>query len=182
MVLGKAGVVACVVASACWTSPVVEAPQVARTKRTPAKTHVRCEQVSREASLPPAEGGYRRLDPVGRDSLRAAIRAAIRGRYVEVRGIAFKALAAAVHDTREDLVACIEAGRPVQTTLHLMIDGERNTGALVASVSAADLPPSAERCIADVLQPIELPPSDGPGYLDIRISTEDPCAGTYTEP
>lgn len=142
MVLGKAGVVACVVASACWTSPVVEAPQVARTKRTPAKTHVRCEQVSREASLPPAEGGYRRLDPVGRDSLRAAIRAAIRGRYV---------------------------------------DGERNTGALVASASAAELPPSAERCIADVLQAIELPPSDGPGYLDIRISTEDPCVGTYTE-
>jgi hypothetical protein len=169
---------------ACWTGTVPEPEHVEPARRAHVEAHHRCERASPEATMAPADGGYRRLDSIARDSLRAAIHVAVRNaktRSVKVGGLAFKAVAAAVHDLRDELVACIQAAAPdvpdQRATLHMMIDGERTTGALVASLSAHDVPAAAERCIADIMQAIELPPSDGPGYIDIVISAEDPCVG-----
>ncbi|HEX5063696.1 MAG TPA: hypothetical protein VFV99_30165 [Kofleriaceae bacterium] len=127
-------------------------------------------------------------------SLRTAIDDADRqnrGRTRRIGGLAFNALQAAIHDLRDELVACAKAADPSvrasRYRMHVVIDGHISVGAVVEDVSVKrlvtsgpDQPPtevatSAQACIERLLMSIELPRSDGPGDFETVLETDRRC-------
>lgn len=141
--------------------------------QTPARVEVTSSlscPPSPQASEPPSEGGYRGLSSdVARESLRGAITDAGRTHTSRrIGGPAIVAINAAVHDLHDELRRC---GGPNQYKLSLVVNGDVAVGALVPT----EIPPAAERCIANILTDIELPPTDGPMKFDTIVSFDDRC-------
>jgi hypothetical protein len=133
--------------------------------------------VSAEASLSPADGGYRRLpDQVARQKLTNSISAALSSFGNGSTAKTNRALVAALDDLKPEITECFRKADPVvpnlQYTLRMDIDGAPGVGSIVRGVEVQRISESngmqsitvktrAEPCVAAILTLLELPPSSG---------------------
>jgi len=150
---------------------------------------------SRQATIAPAEGGYRLLDPEQRNALydRIASRRS-EGEHEFIDADTFNALSAALHDLGGALKKCMprDAGTsPLRYVLNMRIVGARTVGSVIDKVSVRRIvtirvdgteeltSTDAEECFGSLLSRLELPPGRGPASVQILVRASD-CADTYS--